>query len=838
MGIEDCLAEIVEAAKGGLTKVQAEDMLKKAVNAFDRGISEQSILNDLDQIAELRKEKIKKTRKLNALRDFSIRKTYVQQIFRNLDEEKPIKVFGKTIYNPIERRFLDLARQHEQWVRQLQDSFKQGLEGRLDDLGLKQFYIDPANQVDIIKEIDHLTVRGEIPKNSKTGNDRAFKVAREIVNLRNDVLTRKQAAGSTIGFLEHRISANMWDPIKLANMSDDDFYNIVRDWKWGDELVEKKQWIELKEKVISGKFADLEEVLNYGQAKNPSLSGVLAGNNTLAEFTGLSRKINPTTDQYIGGADKVFRGQNLAHRVSLELERDARLIGDLEFWGSDPRAQYEKVLEQLQVETRGDKRFKRSDGKHVLDNDFLNRILPDSIFRIQATPDNATLANWGNLIRNASATAKLSASVLTAQMDVATKAVRTVQLRNGKDSVFRNLFTAYGDLIKIVGSETAKKELQGFAAGIKTMHDDLILAYRYFDPEESAVTSKMVNRANQALSQVFKLNGLEWWTRNNVIASYVNTMNIFHSIKSKALNQLDEFSKNVLESNGITELEWDFIRKHAVDNTSHGDGILSTKKLSRLELNTFKELDSEITSNQGLKNLQNKLMSKWNSLLYREAQTMTIVPDVVDNARLLRGTRPGTALGELARTMTQFRTFAMGFAARILVPLFRTGNPVTTTEFIAAATTLGMLKFWLDDLLDGKTPRDFSKPQNMAGVVSLAIGFPFLDDFTFASTAEHPTASTILDIGAGPVLSDAAETAARAVQVGQKIADGEFDADIGKKALARTFLPTPFLRNYPLLGTAYNTLIYNNVMEALDPGYKVELAERLEERGQEFTFGL
>lgn len=840
----DCLSEIVEKVKG-LTREQALDMLTKAENAFNKGITEQDLLTNVDQILELRKEKIKTARKLNELRDFTKRKAFVDQVIVDLDKEKPIKLFGKTLYNPLERRFFDIIRSAEQYRTQLGDHFKQTLEEKIEGLGLKEFYHDKSNQVDIIKEMAGLTVRGEMPKVSITGNDKAYKVAKEIVTVKNHILQRKMGAGSTIGFLENRISKNSWDATKLAVMSDDHFYSKVKDWKWGNELATREQWIELKQKVIAGNYKDLEDTLHYDKLTNPSMAGQLAGGGSLAEFSGLSRHIMPTTEQYIEAADDLFKGQGIAHRIAIELGQDGRTIGELEHWGSNPVAQYDKILEQIMVSTRTDKNYLNAKGKSILDNEFIKGIpgkregaIKSSLFGTQSIADNVEWAAQMAFIRNAEAVAKLPATILTSQMDMATKAVRMVQL-SGKGNVPGEVLKAYRNLIRDIGNDAAQREFRGFQAGLRTMHDDLINTYRYFDPEEAnmGAPGSLVNKGNQALAAIQKTNPIDWWTRANRMAGYVSSMHIFHQVSKTAYEDLDDIIRESIVGNGITKQEWDFIRQHGQDKTARGEGILSAKKLNSLPDEVFKELNPDITSKMGLDNIRNQIVSKWNTLLYRETNTATLMPDAIDQARLLNGSRPGTMQGEWNRFTSQFRSFSYGFAARVVVPLIRHGDKATVTGFIASAITLGMLKYWTNDILSGKTPRDFTKPQNMLGLVSLAMGVPFLDDLTSTLVAENVDSATLSDIAVGPVLSDLTETGARAINVIKKIAAGEFETTDAQKFAARTFLPTPFIRNFPLLGTAYNTLIYNNIMEGLYPGYKAELEEKEANKGREYKVG-
>lgn len=837
MGIEDCI-EKVQGGNKGITKEQAKDMITKAVNAYDQGFSEQKLLSDIDQIVEVRKEKIKKLRKLNELNDFVKMRDFVDSTVRIGTEGKHLKFMGKTLFDPMEKAFNDLARSHQQHVMVIASHNKQRLENRLADLF--DYAKAPENQANIFREIANQRVLGEKPKASITGDDQAFKVAREIVLMQDEIHLHKRQAGSTIGYLEGRVTGNNWDYAKMSTLSEDAFYDLVKDIEWeGLGVVDKDRWIKFRDRFLSGNHTEAEDELHYGKMKSPELSGILDSSTSLAEFSGLSRKIKPTIEQYLKIEKALFSGENIIETIGLEIERDARIVGDLEFWGSKPVDQYHRIRNQIIEKTQGDKRFIRG-GKHVLDTKMYTEELPANVFRKVHSPDHRFIADVFNLTRSLASVSKLSGSVLTSQMDVMTTAGQMVEFRNGKGAIFSEFTGQYKRIFESVGKGNQKalqESLGEFALAMETTFDEIISAGRYHDPEFASITSKGINKANRVVNSVFKLNGMEAFTRGSQRGSYVGLMNVLESNRGIPYAELKAKNPRILEmldSNRITADEWDFIRSNGSGRTSKGYGILNPETLNKLPDEKFKEIFPDFTGSS-LTAAKRKLIAKYNAALFKEAKTMTLMPDVIDGARLLGSSNPGTFTGETRRLMTQFKSYGFGYVARILAPMLNRGNAVNFAQYAAGSFAFGMFINQVKDLAKGKTPRNYLEhPELMVPVVGQILGLPYFDDLTMAFINDEFGGSSLSDAVLGPIPTDFLETTERSIKIGQKFFKGELEtSDVGK-ATVRTIGQMPFFRNYPVLSPIYNNLIYNNLMESFDPGYKLDLQEFAQKRGQNF----
>ena len=836
MGFEDCIDDVIKASGDTLDKSQAKDIIVKVGKFLDEGVSPEELRADLDVFENQRVEYINKMRRFNAIRDARIQQDLKTRVLKDIDMSQEIKVMGSTVYNPLHDRIFGVVRQHYHHGKQLFDDFKQSFDRSMKNENLVDFVNDDANSPDIYREI--ASISEDITRTSSvTGNDKAFRVAQKYLEIDRMAHGRKQAAGSTVQYLKGRIFKQDWDGRKLALLSDDDFYELVRDIQWDGGTAPKSQWLEFKKKVVSGNHRDFEDGLRHDGTQ-----AEMRGAMDLATLTGKGRSIKLTPEQYVAIGNKVFKGENFLQRAQSEFRNNARILADLETFGSRPLDNFDRFIENIMVETNGQKGFMQSNGKHILDKGLFRSDqstrskLARTMFQLDTLADNQEAAELFGTIRSLDAVAKLSGATITALTDITTKALRNTMVSGNQNSflskngVASELGKSIREFKRVVGNENAVQELKNISVGIETMFDDLMNFQRYEDRielTETTRTGKILKGVNYFANKVFQLNGLEAWTNANLKGSMAASMHNYSQLADKTLADLNPFAKEQLELSGITDQEWDFIRQHAQTQTFRGEGLLSADHLNKIELDTYKQLTGS-DNKAVLESRRNEIVSKWRSHLYREAETSTIMPDVIDKMRLNFGTRPGTWGGEAVRFMNMYRSYTFAYFARTLIPLIRHGNFATGAEYLGAGMAMAALSFTLKDLIKGRTPRDFTKSQNAMGLVGHVVGVPFLDQLTFAVNSDNVQASSFYAIGAGPIGSNLVDTIARTTRLAKDLPDG--DADFGKYA-ARTFLPmTPF-KNHPLTATIFHRGVYNGVMRSIDPRYDSKLRKQLEESG-------
>lgn len=886
---DNCLTDVMKAT--GLSKEDAVNFVDRTDKLMKQGVTPEKLLDDFLEFKDKRASYIKKMQQYNLLRDRTIVTELKQRVMDRAKPENQFKLGPLVLSNPVVESVLSISRQHFHHRNQLFDRFAQKLDGELDRLELMDYAKDPINSKNIYIEMANL---GESVNRSSgtTGDSKAFQVAKVVKEIQNAIFQRKAAAGATTWYRKDFIFAQKYNPDLIRSMSDDRFVEIMNQIKYDKldavgleaaervrteytaarppsekvdpntkrtkaykekkraEFLEREREIErlqregidkarrdeiikLKREIESKNFVDPDNLVDeFSNSVTDS---------SLAEFTGRSRRIEFTPEQYTEFGEELFQGRNFIERAYIHFRDEARILGDLETFGSKPSDNFNKLIDSIIAESKNTKGtelepiFRRGD-KSILETATFQSTKQEQsqlakVMFGQRT-DNEELAKWLATIRGLDAVSKLGGAAITSITDLATRAVRDTHVSGNQRQVFPNLVESIDTLIKATGDKEAAFGIaEDTWVGVQTMLDDWTSKLRYEDQIELAGTSRSARvreGLNYASQKLFKLNGLEALTQAQQKASFYSSMSQWARLSETPLQDLNKFARSELELYGVTPKEWDFIRSKSKRQTNYGNDILSPTTLNNLKLDDFADLagSKDIAV---LTNARNELVSKWEGFLRKETNTATLMPDVVDSMRITRGFRPGTVVGEAWKLGMMYKSFAFGFAARVLMPTLRYGNMMTQVQYFSASAALAMLSFTLKDLAKGRTPRDFTEPQNVQGVVGHIMGLPFVDQLMFTAGKDNVQASGLYDIFTGPVIGDGVETTARVMNLMK-----DDDPDFGKFA-SRTFLPMLPVRNHWATTGFYNRG-YNEIMKRVDPRFEKKYEEILEKSGQKELF--
>lgn len=882
---DNCLNQLIE--KSGLTKAEVLDTVTRTEKLLREGKSSEEIMNEFLEFKEKRSAYVKTMNQYNLLRDRSITNNLKSRVMNQLrDPKEIIRVFGKDFHNPLQHAVFGIIRQHMHHRLNTFEAAAQKLTRSLDD-DLIAYMGEPSNSKNIYREV--AAIRADQTRSiSATGDDKAFKIAKAHVGISEAMRHRQSAAGSSKWYRKDFIFSQKYDDYKVGKMSDDDFFTLLKDAKWAKadmaaldaaenvrmkakmsegkregkldrrtkqgkaqleqnrkEFFERKakveadalkaaeearraEWIKFKREIESGNYQDPDEILNGG--------GDFTDSGSLAEVSGRSRSIELTPEQYLAVEDKLFVGKNFKERAFLEYQSASRVIADLEMFGSKPGENFDKVMNSLIAErknvmgTEMEPFFMR--GKTaVLESPFFQgdgknkSILHKTMFGQK--PGDVEFAKWMNTIRGMDAAVKLGGSTITAFTDLTVRALQDALMSGNKVTPFEAIGDSVDLLRRSLGDAEALGVMEDVLTGAEHVLDDLTTHIRSEDATQLNSLDRSV-KAREFLDKgsglVFGLNQLENWTKANQRGSFVMAMAQFAREADNTLDKVSPFSRESLEAFGITADEWDFIRSRAKRKTGYGKGILSPTALNELDLTEYKRF-TDTDNLEVLASTRNEIVSKWQNMIRGKATTLTMMPDTIDSARMLRGLQSGTITGEAARFSMMYKSFMMGYFGRVFIPQMRHANAVTHAQYTIAAASMAMAIFTLKDLAKGRTPRDFTKFENMQGVFFHVYGLPYMDQFAFAVNSDNVQASNIYDIAAGPVGADAADTFVRTVNLLK-----DDDPNYGKY-ITRTFAPmTPF-RNHWLTTGIYNQG-YNYAMRHFDPNYEKNHSKLLEQIGQ------
>jgi len=242
------------------------------------------------------------------------------------------------------------------------------------------------------------------------------------------------------------------------------------------------------------------------------------------------------------------------------------------------------------------------------------------------------------------------------------------------------------------GTETAFKGIKNLLAGInqdekiniaksiKFLFDTHYLhTARFMESTNISAIDKLTNAA-------FKWNGLERFDAGNKFAIMSTVAKSLGELSNKSMDELPNETRIQL-SKYLNSDEWDLLRS----NTKNG---------------YFTMDNLEGLHNSGL---QRKVFAIFNTA----AHNTVLSPGNFEKAFMYYGTRPGTPLGEIMRTVMQFKGFALSYIRRVLIDGYHDATEAQmrcrwATSLLAGTFALSYASNSLHSIITGKTPVSLS----------------------------------------------------------------------------------------------------------------------------------
>lgn len=197
----------------------------------------------------------------------------------------------------------------------------------------------------------------------------------------------------------------------------------------------------------------------------------------------------------------------------------------------------------------------------------------------------------------------------------------------------------------------------------------------------------------------------------------------------------------------------------------------------------------------------------------------------------LQGTKPGTPVGELMRSLMQFKGYPIAFTQRVLgrallgyAPEERALQARNLAALLGGLIVFGYLSLVLKDAARGWGPRDPTKRDTIMAALLQSGGAGLYGDFLFAQANRF--GNSALETAAGPLPA----TFGQIINLAAQTRDLEAKP---AQALNLALANTPFASLW-YLRPAMDFLILNGLRESLSPGFLARQARtRREDFGQE-----
>ncbi|MGI9492283.1 MAG: hypothetical protein ACR2QF_07800 [Geminicoccaceae bacterium] len=544
---------------------------------------------------------------------------------------------------------------------------------------------------------------------------------------------------------------------------------------------------------------------------------------------------------------KEFGTGNVVSAVVGHLHFAARLASTMEVLGPNPQTFLEALLESRRAAIRKsslptEQKTKRLEQlESDLDSGHTSRIAMAfaEISGETLVPVNITIAKRAQTVRAIQSMAKLGGATLSAIADLATFPV--MMKFQGK-----SLAESWHDTLMgaIKGRSVAEQSEMGqmISTGFTNILGEMQARYTSEDMIPGGTAA--------ALTKFFKITGLSGWT-DRLLSAFTAMTSQHMAIRAGSdwAGVPDQY-RHFLRIHGLGEQHWPAIQKLVTKDDAGDQFVIPELARSlddevidqviadeladvrtRLKGPTLQRRETQLR-NRARRDLETDITS----LFADEARFGIIHGD--DRSRMVStaGTRPGTALGEAMRFITQFKSFPIAYSTKILGRSFVGGRKVRGGRFartdvgsiahiLGASMVMGYLAMTAKDIAKNRTPKDPAKKETIIAALLQGGGAGIYGDFLLNRFSRF--GNSTLETLAGPTLT----TAADALSLMQGLREGETRA---ADWFRLTLNNTPYV-NLWYTRAALDYAIVNQLEEAMSPGIMRRRERRLrEDFGQEF----
>lgn len=514
-----------------------------------------------------------------------------------------------------------------------------------------------------------------------------------------------------------------------------------------------------------------------------------------------------------------FGTRSLTEAIVQDLEQGARNTALMETFGTNPRAMFDKVVDDLREQ------YKQAGEIRKVDR-LSRRSLQWQMAEIDGSasiPGNPTLAHVGSATRAVQTLSKLGGAFLSSIGDLGFAASEIRYQGTSTLGSYGRMLTNLLDGLPTDADRRATADLIG--VGLEGIIGDV--AARFSAQDHTA------GRISKMQQVFFKLNLLGPWTDANKRGLGLMMARDLAVKSGQGWDALDVKTRQLLGSYGLDAQRWDIARQ-AVRDAPDGNTYLMPDALRDLPDEAFAGVEG-----RSLRQLRDEIETSLRSYYVDRADFASPTPGARERALLRMGMEPGTPQGEAIRFLTQFKAFPItaltkplgrevfGGGARTFrdALLKGQGDLLGIANMIVATTVLGYLAQSSKEIAKGRTPRDPSDPATWQAAMLQGGGLGIYGDFLLGETNRF--GRSMLDTLAGPTLGTLSEVD----ELRAKIMAGD---DAGADAVRLLMSNAPFA-NLFYTRAALDYLIFYQLQEAVNPGYLRRMERRIKrENNQTF----
>ncbi len=447
-----------------------------------------------------------------------------------------------------------------------------------------------------------------------------------------------------------------------------------------------------------------------------------------------------------------------------------------------------------------------------------------SEFMGENTPQREVLANLGLAYRSMNVASMLGGTTISSVTDQAMIA-KTASIHG---IAYRKTF---GELISQLNPKNKEDRQLAHSLGLAT-EEMLGSIARWSDDGLTSVhgkSQKLARVSSGIASQVMRISGLNALTAASKVGFTKMLMHKYGTLtRDKAWADLDAMDRELIEKTGLNERAWEVMRLADPVVDRKGNQLMSARSIYEIP-------DSDLTRFGDPQKVRDEVATQFQAHLLDEQGMAVVEAGLRERTWMAPGTRKGTAMGEITKSMLQFKSFSASFlmrhGSRTMAQQGVQGKAAYAIPLVAMTTILGGLVVQLKELANGNDPLtmwdsenpdrtiDFMKRSFVAGG-----GLPVLGDILVAGT--DTSGRDTGDFIAGPFGSDFKTILSLTVGNATQAANG-IESNAGNEAFRFLKGKIP-AQNLFYTKAATNRMIFDNFQDMIAPGYREKLLRKAE----------
>lgn len=788
--MRDCAKRIAEKSKGAISYDDAKEIIgevdreakRKASEGFDY---DQSVKEILAQRMDNTKANILK-QKENIARNIVIKKQTIDKLSQLVDSGMSVKDAFRADLEGIESPIKGARDSLDVQKSAVESAYFSRFIGELNREGLLPVLNSKALNDEIGKELWALSNK----ESGATQNKQAKRIAEIIYKTREAQRQRLNKAGADISEVGGYIMPQRHDTAEMFKAGEDEWANFML------PLLDEKR-------SFGGNYGDLFDVLRG--AYRAMITGIRLNDPTLKDsklfqFTGpsnLGKRLSQSREIHFKDYDswktwnEKYGMKDLNEGLIDAIRYDAHNIALMERYGTNPEAMMKEAADGIQKKYRNEIAKKGEDGTSAKINDIINAAMEKNMI-----PASPKLARIGSNIRAYQNVTKLGGAAISSITDIPMKALEYKFQGKSWLSASVQPFLDIGLGFKNKKDRIEWASLTG--VGMEGMIGNIGARFSAQD--------NLNNKAAKVQRMYFKLNGLSWWTDTHKEAMGRVMSHHLGLKKETTFSALDADTQRLFGNYSISEADWNAMRKSAVTLDDGRDYILPDK------------IESE------------KLREKLIGYYFNRTESGVITPGARERRLTVMGTQRGTPIGEVTRSIMQFKSFPITIATKVFGrALYGKGkmDVPAIAYLMLTSMTFGYLAGAMKDLVKGRTPKDPTKIETIYAALAQGGGLGIMGDILLNDSSGMGRSATQTLMGPSfGTFDDIAKIYSAGIRGGGS----------KRQAVMTGINAIPF-NNIFYTRAALDHLLLLQMQEELNPGYLRRMEQNMKKTyGQELLY--